>query len=116
MTEHEYAMFFRAQWQMEITKVTEGWEANGFYIYPEESVRERRSLGRTIRTPVKEWVVYVTVTTPATHFEPEESDEMELTRFDNFGSALARILTLSYEEKVQNSLNDIEELALKVIN
>jgi hypothetical protein len=111
ITEEQYAEWFRENEGMCVDKYSsdEYWEANGFIIRTEQVSQTRRSIGRVVITDVIEYVIYGTKVTPATQWEPEDADEVELARERNFGQALIRVLLIEKEDDLNNGLGSWEE-------
>ena len=80
-----------------------------FYIYPGEGTDVRKTIGGTITRKVIEWHVYGIVRIPATHWEPEDFDEEEISVENSLTNAIKKILLLELENKIDNTIIILEE-------
>ena len=109
ITIEKYCEWFKKNENLTIKKDGNGYDVNGFFILPEKVMKARKSIIRTVLEEVTEWAVYATEYTPATQFEPEEYDEVEVAREPDFGKALLRVVILEKENDLSNRLRDWEE-------
>jgi hypothetical protein len=110
ITEEQYAEWFRKNENMLVDKQSDGtWETNGLYIRSEKVIKEIKSIGRMIEKEVTEYVICGVSISLATFWEPEDPDEIELARVQNFGSALIKVLLLEKENELNHKLQDWEE-------
>jgi len=99
---------FRGNHGITIRKNGEGYQVVDFYIRPEEVIKERKSIVGTIQEQVTEFVIYGVEMIPATPFEPEDADEVELSRKPTLAKAVARVIVLELEEKLRQEVEELE--------
>jgi len=109
-TINDYVEMFRNEWNMTITENDVGYEANGYFIHPEEVTVEGDSLTGKIYYQITEWVVTVEQCIPSMNrMEPDDVDDFEISRERNIGNAFARILFVQHELAVNTSLENMLE-------
>ena len=107
LTEEQYVELFQTTWEMKIVKTDEGYEADGFYVIPEQVDKERKSITGTVIEQITEWVVYGVKTIHATFWEPEDHEEFELSRETNLGNAFMKVKLVQLEDAMGNSVTDL---------
>ena len=103
-----YIEHFKDKFNLRVKKVSGGYEVSGYYITLEEGVRELLRIGRLkTNESYQEWVVYGVEMIPGTMFEPEDADEVELSREKTLGDALKKVLMFELSQKIDESLENI---------
>lgn len=109
MNDDKYIEWFRTNEKMKIVINDDEIQANGFIIRKENVPVRKKSIVGYKSIIRLDYVVSYSERIPATHWEPEMYEEVEISRELTLGNALLKVLLLEKETDIRNALTALEE-------